>query len=144
MTPSKIHITDFIGLDADELEFTFIRASGPGGQNVNKVSSAVQLRFDVAHSPNLDDALKARILSRAGQRATRDGVVVIEAKRHRTQIRNKQDAIERLVTLIEGAMRVNKPRRKSRPTKASKERRLASKKKRSQTKDMRRGPRRDD
>jgi|TARA_B110000116_G_scaffold242633_1_gene231991 ribosome-associated protein len=144
MPGTTIYISDSISLNSDEIEFSFIRASGPGGQNVNKVSSAVQLRFNAAGSVSLSNETKQRLLDLAGQRATRDGFIVIEAKRFRTQARNREDAIERLASLISQALHTDKPRRKSRPTRNSVQRRLTSKKKRGSTKEMRRGPRQED
>jgi len=124
---ARITITDAISLGEDELVESFVLASGPGGQNVNKVSSAVQLRFDVAHSPSLGDEVRARLSSLAGQRLTKDGVIVISARSHRSQERNRADARARLVELIRRAATPPKPRRPTKPTRASKERRLDSK-----------------
>ena len=111
----------------EELEFRFFRAGGPGGQNVNKVETAVQLRFDAAGSPSLSDEVRERLIKLAGSRATKDGLVLITAQRFRTQELNRADAIERLYALIERAKHVPNTRRPTRPTKASKERRLAGK-----------------
>lgn len=111
----------------EELEFRFFRAGGPGGQNVNKVETAVQLRFDAAGSSSFGDEVRDRLIRLAGARATKDGVIVITAQRFRTQERNRQDAIERLNDLIERAGKAPKVRRPTRPTRASKERRLAGK-----------------
>ena len=132
-----IRITGSISIGEDELEERFIRASGPGGQNVNKLSSAVQLRFDVRRSPNLPDDVRARLERLAGRRLTRDGVLVIIAQRHRTQERNRQDALDRLIELIERAAVRPIPRRPTRPTKGSRERRLESKKRRASIKGLR-------
>jgi ribosome-associated protein len=134
-----IRITDTIELDERELSESFIRASGPGGQNVNKVSSAVQLRFDVWRSPSLDGGTKRRLAALAGSRLTKDGELVITAERFRERERNRADALARLVELIQRAAVVPKRRRKTRPTKAAKERRLASKAARSRLKQTRRG-----
>ena len=133
-----IRVTDRIHLDEGELEERFVRASGPGGQNVNKLSSAVQLRFDARHSPSLPDDVRLRLERLAGRRLTRDGVLVIMAQRHRTQERNRQDALDRLVELIRQASVAPTPRRPTKPTRGSKERRLAGKKNRSGIKGLRR------
>lgn len=135
-----ISVNDHIRLDPEELEFSFIRASGPGGQNVNKVSSAVQLRFNAANSRSLPHDVKQRVIALAGQKATRQGVIVIEAKRYRHQVRNREDALERLVALIVSAAKVDRPRRKSRPSRTSVKNRLNEKKRRGTVKQLRRGP----
>lgn len=122
-----IQITDTLALDESEMEFSFIRASGPGGQNVNKVSSAVQMRFDARRSPSLTNDVSIRLQKLAGARLTQDGVIVITAARHRTQERNRADAIERLVDLITKAAVAPTVRRPTRPTRASKQRRLEGK-----------------
>jgi ribosome-associated protein len=127
-----------IELDEAEIQVIFTRASGPGGQNVNKVSSAVQLRFDVLASPSLPAEVKPRLARLAGRRMTEDGVLVLEAKRYRSQEQNRQDAVERLVELIGRARHAPPARRKTRPTAASKERRLESKRQRGQVKRQRR------
>ena len=132
-----IRITRSISISEDELEERFIRASGPGGQNVNKLASAVQLRFDVRRSPNLPDDVRARLERLAGRRLTREGVIVITAQRHRTQERNRQDALDRLIELIRQAAVPPIPRRPTRPTAGSRERRLESKKRRSSIKGLR-------
>lgn len=122
-----IRITASISIEENELEERFVQASGPGGQNVNKVATAVQLRFDVAGSRSLPDDVRARLKSLAGRRLTQDGVLVIDARRHRTQERNRQDARERLIELIRRAAERPAPRRPTRPTLASKKRRLEAK-----------------
>jgi ribosome-associated protein len=134
-----IQVTNFIALDEAELQESFIRASGPGGQNVNKVETAVQLRFDVRHSPSLPDHVKERLERLAGKRLTNEGVLIITAQRFRTQERNREDAVERLVELIRQATERPKPRRPTRPTLASKKRRLEAKGRRSEIKKGRSG-----
>ena len=135
-----IRITNAIAIEESELSETFVRASGPGGQNVNKVSTAVQLRFDARRSPSLPEPVRARLEKLAGARLTKDGVVVIFADRFRSQDRNRQDALERLVALIRRATETPKPRRPTRPTKASKERRLKGKAERGGVKKLRGRP----
>lgn len=132
-----IPITHFIALDDDEIVESFIQASGPGGQNVNKVASAVQLRFDARNSPNLPEEVRARLMALAGQRLTRDGVIVITARSFRAQERNRADALERLVALIRQAAQRPAIRRATKPTKASTRRRLDEKSRRSGIKAMR-------
>jgi ribosome-associated protein len=132
-----IRITDRIWIDEAELEESFIRASGPGGQNVNKVASAVQLRFDARHSPSLPADLRARLERIAGRRLTREGVIVIAALRHRSQEQNRKDARERLFAMIREAEKPPVPRRATKPTKASRERRLQRKARRSKIKRLR-------
>jgi ribosome-associated protein len=132
-----IRIDDRISIDERELEERFIRASGPGGQNVNKLATAVQLRFDVRHSPSLPAQVRTRLERLAGRRLTRDGVLVINAQRHRTQERNRQDALERLIALIQRAAVAPVPRRPTKPTAGARERRLQSKKHRGSIKDLR-------
>jgi ribosome-associated protein len=133
-----IPINDRLFLDASEIEESFIRASGPGGQNVNKVSSAVQLRFDPSRSRSLPEAVRERLARLAGRRLTRDDVLVITAQRYRTQERNRQDALDRLVTLIRRAAAPPTPRRPTKPTAAAKERRLQTKARRASVKERRR------
>ena len=132
-----IEVTETIAIDEAELTLEFIRSSGPGGQNVNKVATAVQLRFDVARSPSLPDDVRRRLARLAGRKMTGEGVLVITARRHRTQAANREDAIERLVALIKKAASKPKPRKKTKPTKASRERRLQDKRHRSRTKGLR-------
>ena len=134
----RIPITSAISLDPSELELSFIRSSGPGGQNVNKVSTAVQLRFDLKRSPALPDGLKIRAAALAGSRFTNDGTIVITASNFRSQPQNREDAIARLVALLKEAAIPPKRRKATRPTLGSKERRLASKSKQSETKSLRR------
>lgn len=132
-----IRITRSIAIDEREIEESFIRASGPGGQNVNKLSTAVQLRFDATHSPNLPHDVRMRLAAIAGRKLTKDGVLIITAQRHRTQERNRAEALERLVELIRQAAIAPVPRRATAPTKASRRRRLESKTRRSAIKRLR-------
>jgi ribosome-associated protein len=126
-----IRITDQISIDESELHESFVRSSGPGGQNVNKLSTAVQLRFDVRHSPSLPSDVAVRLMRLAGRRMTKDGVLVIIAQNHRTQERNRAEAQERLIDLIREAAVRPIPRRATKPTRASKQRRIEGKKRRS-------------
>ena len=134
-----IPITPAISLDESEIEESFVRASGPGGQNVNKLSTAVQLRFDVRRSRSLPNDVAIRLMKLAGQRLTREGVLVITAQRFRTQERNRADAREKLVELIREAAVPPVPRRPTRPTFSSKQERLQGKKRRADVKRMRTG-----
>ena len=137
--PPMISVTDHIAIDESEISESFIRGSGPGGQNVNKVATAVQLRFGVRNSPSLPEGVKARLERLAGKRLTGEGVIVITAQRHRTQERNREDALARLLDLIRRATERPKARRPTRPTLASKQRRLQAKAKRSDLKRSRVG-----
>ena len=134
-----IRVTDSISIDEAEISESFVRSSGPGGQNVNKLSTAVQLRFDVRHSPSLPNDVAVRLMRLAGRRMTKDGVLVLIAQNHRTQERNRAEAQERLVDLIRQAAVRPVPRRATRPTKASKQRRIETKKRRSGLKALRQG-----
>jgi len=133
-----IQVTPTIAIDENEIHQEFVQSSGPGGQNVNKVATAVQLRFDVANSTSLPDEVRERLLSLTRRRITKEGVLVIDARRFRTQGANRQDAMERLVGLIRKAAQRPRIRRKTRPTLGSKMRRLETKRRRAQTKRLRR------
>jgi ribosome-associated protein len=132
-----IQVTDQISIDETEIDESFVRSSGPGGQNVNKLSTAVQLRFDVRRSPSLPDDVAVRLMRLAGKRMTKDGVLVLIAQNHRTQERNRAEALERLIALIQEAAVRPVPRRATKPTKASKLRRIEGKKHRSGIKNLR-------
>ena len=140
---ARLQISDRIAIDENEIEERFVQASGPGGQNVNKVATAVQLRFDVAHSPSLPAQIRQKLTRLAGRRLTGDGVLVIDARRFRSQERNRADARARLVELIRRAATPEVKRIPTRPTLASKRRRLETKKKRSTIKRDRSPPRDD-
>ncbi len=129
-----IEISPSLKIDERELTFDYIRAAGPGGQNVNKVATAVQLRFDIWENDSLPIDVKARLVKLAGKRVTNEGILIIEARRFRTQEQNRADAIERFVTLSQKSLEAPKPRRKTRPTAGSREKRLQSKKNRSEVK----------
>ena len=127
MHPRMIRITHNLGIDEAEIGESFVRASGPGGQHVNKVATAVELRFDARHSPSLPAEVRARLERLAGRRLTRDGVIVILAQRHRTQELNRKDALARLIELIQQAARPPRPRKATKPTASSRRRRLEGK-----------------
>ena len=133
-----IHITESIAVDEKEIQEDFIYASGPGGQNVNKVATAVQLRFDVRASSSLPDEIRERLIQIAGKRITREGILIIKASRFRTQDRNRQDAINRMIDLIRKAVKAPKVRRKTKPSPHSKRRRLEAKRRHSELKQKRR------
>ena len=132
-----LRVTHSIVIDDSELDERFVRASGPGGQNVNKVATAVQLRFDVARSPSLTEDVRSRLRALAGSRLTADDIIVIDARRHRTQAQNREDARERLAELIRRAATPPRRRRRTRPTASSVARRVQSKRRRSETKRIR-------
>lgn len=132
-----IAVSDKIIIDEREIEERFIRASGPGGQNVNKLATAVQLRFDAAGSSSLDEATKARLKRRAGRRMTAEGVIVITAQRFRTQERNRRDALERLIALLRSAAEEPTKRVPTKPTRSAREQRLKEKARRSRVKALR-------
>lgn len=135
-----IRVTKHIDLDENEIEYHFVRASGPGGQHVNKAATAVQLRFDAANSPSLPDDVRKRLIRLAGRQVTEEGVLIIDARRHRSQERNRRDATDRLLQLIRSAASRPKARRRTKPTRAARERRLQEKRRRSETKRTRRSP----
>lgn len=132
-----IQINDSLSIGDDEIQVEYVQSSGPGGQNVNKVATAAQLRFDVRSSPSLSEDVRIRLEKLAGKRLTSAGVLVIEARRYRMQEQNRQDAVDRLVALVRQAAEVPKTRRKTRPTAASVQKRLEGKRRRSETKRMR-------
>src|SRR5436853_3661214 len=132
-----IPISEGLDFDEREIDESFIRASGPGGQNVNKVASAVQLRFDIRQSRSLPEAVRVRLTQLGGQRVSQEGVLIITAQRYRSQERNRADALDRLVTLIRRAATPPRPRRRTRPSAAARERRLAAKARRSRLKQQR-------
>lgn len=140
MPDGPVRVTERITLEPWELSESFARASGPGGQNVNKVATAVQLSYDVARSASLPEPVRRRLMKLAGRRLDKDGVLTIEAHRHRTRERNRADARERLVELVARAASAPKPRVPTRPSRKAKARRLDAKRQRSQTKQLRRGP----
>ena len=135
-----IQITDAIAIEDREVEESFVRAAGPGGQNVNKVATAVQLRFDVRRSPSLPDDARARLVKLAGRKLTQEGVLLITAQRYRTQDRNRQDALERLVALLRRAAERPTPRRPTKPTASARRRRLEAKSHRAGIKKLRTTP----
>jgi ribosome-associated protein len=135
---AQIPVTEQLELDEDELVWTFVHSSGPGGQNVNKVSSAVQLRFDIPHSRSIPKDIQQRLVALAGSRVTQDGILVLKGTRFRTQEQNRRDALERLVQLIRQAAAKSKPRRRTHPPASAKRRRLDHKRRRSQLKALRR------
>ena len=132
-----VTITPTIAINENEIKMNFIRSSGPGGQNVNKVATAVQLRFDVKNSPSLSDEVRTRLIRLASDKMTKDGILIIQARRFRKQERNRQDAMDRLIKLIKKASEPPKAHIKPKPTRASKERILAAKRHRSKLKKMR-------
>jgi ribosome-associated protein len=133
-----IRISAAIAIDEREIEESFLRSPGPGGQNVNKLETAVQLRFDVRRSPSLPETVRRRLELLAGRRLTKDGVLILSARSHRTRERNRAEALEKLVELIRRAAVAPRPRRPTKPIKASKERRLETKERRARNKQLRR------
>ena len=139
-TSNVIQITPALTLDRNEIQISYVQASGPGGQNVNKVATAAQLRFNVAQSTSLPAEVRERLIALAGKSVTQEGWLVITARRYRTQERNRRDAIDRLIAWIRAAARKPKRRRKTRPSRAARERRLESKRRRSEIKRLRKPP----
>lgn len=135
-----IRVTERIQIPEEEIILNFVRASGPGGQNVNKVATAVQLRFDVVHSPSLPEDVRKRLMLTAGFRLTQEGVLVIDARRHRTQARNRKDALERFMDLVRNAAEIPRKRHGTKPTAASRRRRLENKHNRGILKKLRQPP----
>lgn len=133
-----IEVTSTVKIDESEIQLDFIRASGPGGQNVNKVASSVQLRFDIRNSPSLDPDVKERLIKLAGSRVTEEGILIIEAKKYRTQEKNRYDATQRLIVWIQKALEKPKERKATRPSLTAKAARVGDKKKRGEIKRMRR------
>lgn len=140
----NLHVTPEISIRDDEIKFEFVRSSGPGGQNVNKVATAVQLRFDARRTTSLPDDVRERLMKLAGRRLTDDGVIVIHARRKRTQGANRKDALDRLLELIRQAAKKPEPRRKTKPTRASVERRIGEKRQQSRIKRRRKPVQEDD
>lgn len=137
-----IRITPNITIDESEIDYDFVRASGPGGQHVNKAATAVQLRFDVANSPSLPEDVRKRLIDLAGQRVTQEGILIIESAQRRSQHRNREEALARFVDLVKWAAKKPKVRRKTRTPRWSKKRRLENKRRKSEKKRLRKPPKR--